>query len=446
MKINDLRKRRNTILKAMRASLDASLVEGADAIDQEAYDAQQLEVDNLNASIERMEQLEAQEANMAIPEPSVGQAQAIEAISLDAATLPVPSAARHPSRGVEAKTQFESIGDFLTAVVNGGRDQRLEYRERDAGPRAEQRMDTATKGGFMVPTQFLPTMLRIDPAGTPLLNSVRTLQPGTPPDSAVSIPALDQDTETNDAPDHQYGGIQVGWTGEGGSKPETDADFKEVYLEPEEVSAHVKLTEKLKRNWPAVSSLLGELLGQALNGKIEQALFDGDGAAKPHGILSADALYKVARTTANTIVYADVANMSQRLLERGGSPFWLVNRLQKANLMQMANSNGNLIWVGDSSVPGSPGSLDGKPVFFYENAPALGALGDVMLINPDYYLVKPGSGPFVAVGQANDDFIVNKERIKIFSNIDGSPWLKSTFKERNGNEISPFIALDVPSS
>ena len=42
-------------------------------------------------------------------------------------------------------------------------------------------------------------------------------------------------------------------------------------------------------------------------------------------------------------------------------------------------------------------------------------------------------------------FLQNKTVIKIFWNVDGAPWLKAPFKEENGYEVSPFVALDVPA-
>lgn len=42
-------------------------------------------------------------------------------------------------------------------------------------------------------------------------------------------------------------------------------------------------------------------------------------------------------------------------------------------------------------------------------------------------------------------FTSNKTVIKIFWNVDGAPWMNEPFKEENGYEVSPFVALDVPA-
>ena len=109
--------------------------------------------------------------------------------------------------------------------------------------------------------------------------------------------------------------------------------------------------------------------------------------------------------------------------------------------MQLQDPNGNYVWQ-PNAVEGSPGSLFGYPVFWHQRSKALGTKGDVMLVNSNpYYMVKPGSGPFVSMGYAGDDFVNNKSRIKVFTNVDAKPWLTEPFKQENGHEVSPFVAL-----
>ena len=76
---------------------------------------------------------------------------------------------------------------------------------------------------------------------------------------------------------------------------------------------------------------------------------------------------------------------------------------------------------------------------------AAGSIGDIMLASPSYYLLKEGAGPLLSVGTNNDDFTAGKQRLRICSGIDGGSWLKQPFKLRNGYEVSPFVALDVPA-
>jgi HK97 family phage major capsid protein len=67
-----------------------------------------------------------------------------------------------------------------------------------------------------------------------------------------------------------------------------------------------------------------------------------------------------------------------------------------------------------------------------------------VLADWSYYLIKDGSGPFVAASE-HVYFLNNKTVIKIFWNVDGTPWLNAPFTEENGYQVSPFVALDVPA-
>ena len=426
MNLQELRTKRLAVVASMRAMIDDTDTE----LDEEAYKAKQVELDRFNSQIKRSEDLAKTEAALAVPEPSVGASAVLD---------PAPAPTSHPRRnGAEPKTEWEAPGEFLHATFRGT-DPRLHYVEIDA----EQRMDGGSEGGFAVPTIFRPDFMRVDPAETPLLAMVRNLGPNTPPDAEVSMPALDQ---SGDAPDNQFGGVKTSWIGEADTKPETEGKIREVKLKPQELAGHIKVTEKLLRNWAGAGAFYTDLLRGALNAAQEAALFSGNGVAKPQGLLGADATIVINRDTADTVKYADLTKMVTKMLMRGGMGTWLITQALMEDILQLKNDNNNLIFIADNAVPGVAGSLMGRPIVWYEYAEARGSLGDITLVQPSpYYLLQPGSGPFIEVGRANDDFLKNKSRIKIFTNVDGQPWLTAPYKLRNGFKVSPFVALDVPA-
>lgn len=75
----------------------------------------------------------------------------------------------------------------------------------------------------------------------------------------------------------------------------------------------------------------------------------------------------------------------------------------------------------------------------------LGQPGDVWLADLKHYLIKDGSGPFVAASE-HVYFMQNKTVIKAFWNVDGAPWLTQPIQLENGYQASPFVKLDVPSA
>lgn len=428
-KLLAMREQRATKIKGMRAFVSAA--EAADrelsAEETASYDALMAEVAQLDASIAREMKLEELEASSSQPLPAVAATQRTH-------TIPA---------GAEAKKEFENFGEFLNAVSRNPNDQRLASLYKDFDPKAEQRMDTGSAGGFAVPTQFRDTLMAVEGQEAVIRPRAEVIPAGSPPDAAITMPALDQ---TGDVPDNVYGGVTVEKTAEGGSKPETSFALRQITLEPQEFSGYLEATDKLLRNWSAASALIERLFRNAMMAKEDHEFLTGNGIGGPLGILNAGATYDVARTTASTIVFDDIVNMLSRLLQRGGQPVWMASQSTMPKLLALRNLSGSPA-VGDgglvfqpSLVPGVPTMLMGYPVIWHERSPQLGTAGDLVLADLSYYLIKDGSGPFVASSE-HVKFRENKTVFKIFWNVDGQPWLTAPFKQEGGYEVSPFVAL-----
>lgn len=420
MTLKALREKRAQLVADMRGVLNAAESENRDLNDDERkdYAAKETELNVLNERISRMENLEANEEH------------------LEAARPAAAARSTRPVRGPEASREFESIGEFLHAVRFNPNDQRLEFVEHDV--HGEQRMDDGASGGFMVPTQFRSELLRVDPSMQIMRPAATVIPAGSPPDSSITMPALDQSSATN-----MYGGVQVSWIGEGATKPDTSAKLREITLTPQEVAASTVITDKLLRNWQAAGALLSSLLRGAISAAEDTAFLQGDGVAKPLGVLASSALGTINRGTANKISYDDLVSMSEILFLNGSQAFWVTTQRGVGQLMRLEDTEGHLIWQ-PSAREGEPATLLGRPVRVSDRIPTLGSKGDIMLIAGSNYLIKDGSGPFVASSE-HVLFQQNKTMIKAFWNVDGQPWLKGPIKRENGELQYPFVALDVPA-
>jgi len=263
---------------------------------------------------------------------------------------------------------------------------------------------------------------------------------GSPPDASITMPALDQ-SGTN--PGNMFGGMTFNWIEEGGEKPETDADLKSITLTPHEIAGFVTVTDKLLRNWQASAAFIEGLMRGGVAAAEDYAFIRGTGVGQPLGALNAPATKFVNRATINTVTYPDLLNMVAVLLMRGGTPVWSMPQQALPKIATMTDPEGHYIWQA-SAVNGFAGTLLGYPVRWNNRAPGLGAKGDILLADWTYYLIKDGSGPYVATSE-HVKFTSNKTVIKIFWNVDGAPWLNAPIKEENGYEVSPFIGLDVPA-
>lgn len=429
--LKQLRAKRAKLVAEMRDIIAKAEAEDRDltAEEQAAFDALKAENDVLTPRIERLEALEASESALNEVVPAHSRRAGIE-------RAPAPEAAR----------EFENVGEFLYAVRFNANDQRLNFVEgvsaEDGGEnmRAEFRMDNDRQGGFMVPTQFRETIMSVSPQDALVRPRARVIPAGSPPDAGITMPALDQ---SGDAPGNVFSGMTFSWIEEGGDKPETDAELRGVSLAPHEIAGFVTVTDKLLRNWQASAAFIENLMRGGVSAAEDYAFLRGTGVGQPLGALNAPVLKLVNRGVANQVSYTDLVSMVSVLLMRGGNPVWSMPQSALPQIATLKDPNGNFIWIANAR-DGFAGTLLGYPVRWNNRAPGLGSKGDILLADWSYYLIKDGSGPFVAASE-HVKFTSNKTVIKIFWNVDGAPWMHAPFKEENGYEVSPFVGLDVPA-
>lgn len=410
------------IKKAEDENRDFTAEESAD------YDKRMADLAALDARIKRAQDLQSRQSAAAQPATAAN----VQPISAD----PVREAARGGNGGRHAQ-QFESLAEFLACVARNPNDQRLAnlYGERAAA--SDMRMDDGPRGGFMVPTQFRDELLQVEPGAALVRPRARVIPAGDPPDAAISFPTLDQ---SGAAPGNIFGGMQVQWIGEAVTKPRTDFKLANITLQPQEVAGTLRITDKLLRNWVASASMISQMFRQAIAQAEDFAFINGDGLAKPLGYMKSGAAMKIERQGAGAIVYEDVLNMAARILLRGGSPTWVASQSLMPSLFTIKDDEGHFIWVPNAQ-DGSPGRLLGYPLVWSEHVPTLGSEGDLSLATFPYYLIKDGSGPFVAASE-HVYFEQNMTVFKAFWNVDGQPWMKAPITLENDYEVSPFVILD----
>lgn len=408
----DLLQRASDKAKEARAIIDNALNETRELTSEELTKVNTLgsESDNLREQGEAMEQAERRDArfdsiaNVAI-RPDVGG-----------------------SRDAGRKPEWRSFGEFVSAVRFGDPEQRL------------MTMGDGTAGGILVPDQFSAEFLQVSPEAAVVRPRARVIPAGTPPDAKMPIPALDQGANG------VYGGVSVGWIGEGGTKADTTPSLTEIELEPKEVAASVIVTDKLLRNAPAASSIIQQLLTNARIGAEDYAFLRGNGVGKPLGALNSPGRKNITRTTTSDVVYTDILNMLAAMNPEDLSGcVWVANLTTLPKIMGIKDSgNNNIYWGGVArTIEGAmPSSLAGLPLIWSGRTPTLGNAGDLALINFNYYLIKDGSGPFIEASP-HVYFVNNKTVIKMFWNVDGQLWNKAPLTLEDGSTtVSPVVVLN----
>lgn len=338
-----------------------------------------------------------------------------------------PSPEPEPKENGNGDYPFKSIGEILYTARFNRRDSRL---------KAALDMNVGESGGYMVPPEFRDTMLELA-TEPPVVRPRATVIPaGDMPDQEIQMPALNQNAASN-----MYGGVEFKWTKSGTTKQETDLEIRKVALKPEEYAAWIPVSDQLLRNWSAANAVIERLFRDAaIAHEDDNFLTAGDGVGKPQSVLNDPSVFAVNRAVANQVAYADLRAMYVR---RYGTPVWVVNPEVIDQFMSMEDTGGSLIWQPNAR-EGTPNTLFGLPVVESPRSPALGSKGDVMLCDFSYYLIKDGSGPFIASSE-HFKFTDNVTVIKFFANVDGQSWLTETITGEGGYVQSPFVVLDVPA-
>jgi HK97 family phage major capsid protein len=324
------------------------------------------------------------------------------------------------------RTSHENLGEFLRDV---------KFPEERSG----MNMSVGSSGGYLIPDQFLDSLLSVEPEKSIVRARSTVLPPGDHPDAKVGVPTLDYDEGG-----HQ-GGVRVYWTDEGQELTETDAELQDLVLEPKSVVAFVAITNKLLRNDSGTAhAFLDRTFRDALFDEEDFTFLNGDGAGKPLGVLNSGAAISVTRNTSTSFKFADVAAMLARFKYdswKSRSTCWVINASVLNELITMVDAGDNRVFVGADPSKGLPANLLGIPVCFTGRTPTLGSRGDVMLCDFSYYIIKTGSGPFVDLVE-NAYFKKRKSAFVFELNTDGSPWITAPLPSRDGNTYSPFVVLE----
>lgn len=240
---------------------------------------------------------------------------------------------------------------------------------------------TSSEGGFLVHTQFSSGFTKVMQEISPFYRLARVI-PLDPGNDSFEEP-IDRDT------------ADASWTGEQSSRPETDTPELGMFMVSlNEIYAMPKVTQKLVDLASFdVMAWLQTKVGEAFGSKEGDAYHNGDGVARPRGILT----YDIATTTDaerpwGTIQYIpsgasgafktpttsvspadaliDVVTALKPQYRNGAR--WFMNRNTSGVVRKFKDADGRFIWV-DSIVAGQPSTLLGYPVEVDENMPDISA-------------------------------------------------------------------------
>jgi HK97 family phage major capsid protein len=322
---------------------------------------------------------------------------------------------------------FKNIGEFMQMVSTNPNELKA------------MGINSGEDGGFAVPDEFRTSILNVPPYEAIVRPRATVLPPGDNPDSKLEIPALRQGA-TGILAGFSFTAVAEGTAGTAIS-PKLDL----VTLEPQRMSGYVVVANSLLRNATAMSAFIESEFRRSKAALEDYWFIQGNGGGTyPLGFLNSPAALSVTRGTASTIAFADVANMLAKSIAIN-TGIWICSQSALPQIIQLKDSVGNAIFISSGNagaVPSLPATLFGRPIYFTFRQPALGTKGDLMFVDPSYYLIKDGSGPYVQASE-HVAFTSDQTYIKMTFFLDAQPWVKTAVVMDDGTTTaSPYVILN----
>lgn len=300
---------------------------------------------------------------------------------------------------------------------------------------------TGEMGGYLSPTQYRPE-LYMKPAEATIVRSRATVIPMTT--TEIEMPSLDQSLTPDEQKSAFFGGVNFEYIEEREEKPEQEIKFKLISLRLHELAGKLNVPNRLiRRSAISLDAMLRNLFNKAIWDAEDYWFLQGDGVAKPMGVIHSPATIQVTRTGAGAIVWADIIAMLHAF--EPGRGVWVAHICTMEQFLKLKDENSNYMWIPNMR-DGMPERLMGYPITWSEKASALGSKGDVGLYDFSYYLIgsEVGGGPAIE-SSPHQRFSYNETVYRISMNHDGKPWLSAPVPLRpdGTNEISPFVTLDT---
>lgn len=323
------------------------------------------------------------------------------------------------------------------------------------------RRDSALKAGGMttvdepiadllVPMQFSQEFFKRIVDRSDILSRVRRMPISG---NSIRIPGWKDDDQSD--LNQRFGGVIAYWVNEG--DPITGSKINKVRwmdFRLKKVGALVILSEELQEDALALGSLIEENAIGAIEDKITEAVWQGNGVSGPLGVFtpalhpSVISIAKENAQAADTVVTQNIVKMFHQMHKRGkATATWHAHTtvFPQLDVMTLGAAGSNLaVYMPPGGMSAAPyGTLRGRPVIEEEFSEVVGDQNDLTFCDWSYY-------QFVFKGQTKRDlsthvrFVTDENVLKFTFRCDGQPLVdKPMTLRKGGTKVSPFVTLDA---
>ena len=328
-KILEMRENRKKAWEAAKAFVETKRDKDGLLSEEDAktYAEMEKKVQAYAAEIERMEQMEAMEAEMNRP------------VKTPIVTKPVSDKQMPEKKGRAADVYKAAMLDALRSGF------------KRVSNVLQEGVDT--DGGYLVPEEYDNRL--IDVLGEENIMRKLGTRITTSGEHKINIAA------TKPA---------ASWIEEGGALSFGDATFDQILIDAHKLHVAIKVTEELLYdNAFGLENYIITQFGKALANAEEDAFLNGDGVGKPLGLFAASGGGQIAETLTAAIKADDIINLVYALKRpyRKNASF-IMNDKNIAAIRKLKDNNGAYIWQ-PSAQAGEPDRLFGYPVHTSAYAP-----------------------------------------------------------------------------
>ena len=342
--------------------------------------------------------------------------------------------------------RFDNFGEFMMAVTEAGiPGGTIDKRLIDIRAATGMGEAVPSDGGFMVQKDFVDELLKRTYETGLLAGRTRRL-PISRRSNGIKINAYAESSRVNGS---RLGGIQAYWADEAAALTASKPKLRQMELTLHKLTGLCYATDEMLEDSEAMEAILMDGFAEEFGFKIDDALVNGDGAAKPLGVLNANCLVTVNKETgqaAASIVVENIIKMWSRMWGRSrANAVWMINQDIEPSLFTMSlavGTGGVPVYMPANSLANSPFSmLMGRPLLPIEQCATLGTVGDIILGDYSQY-VTADKGVMKSASSIHVRFL-NDEMVWRFTyRIDGQPtWNAALTPYKGSNTLSPFIAL-----
>lgn len=298
-----------------------------------------------------------------------------------------------------------------------------------------------SEGGFLIPETLRSEILRVALETGIIRSRARVI----PMESLrVPFPAIDSSSNASSV----FGGVVCYWTQESAALQASSASFSQVVLEAAKLTAYAEVpNELIADSLGSFEAFISGILPEAMSFYEDDAFFNGSGAGEPLGITKAGSLLSVTKENAqpaDTIMWENIVKMYSRMLPTSHSrAIWVASIDTFPQLATMALNvgvGGSAVWLNNGA-EGPAATILGRPVIFTEKLPVLGDAGDIMFIDPSFYLIGDRQ-VMSAMSSPHYKFQSDQTAFRVIERVDGRPWLNSAITPKNGGAtLSPFVQI-----